>query len=350
MAGKPRTLRRDRSRRINLEYLECRLAPAVFNPAPSAADGAGDSLRDDINQADSNGDAANTINLAAGTYSLTDSKDGNLLIENSATSVPSKTFTIVGQGPGKSIIQGGSSFANRIFQIVGATLAGNSGFSVNVVLMNLTVTGGRAHGEGIGSTIPTRGGGMLIDGAAVSLSNASVSKNNATGANGTGYVTTANAVKFTGTPGGYGGAAEGGGIYLASGDLILTLSSVVNNQALGGRGANGLYGKDPGVGGYGGDGLGGGIYVGSGTVTLNTSTIDKNQAVGGQGGSGGFGTASGVKMVYFGPSANGSSGETVPRAPPLAKLVSRGNPGSRACPARMSQRPHRSWRPRRARR
>lgn len=209
MARKRRTRRRDRACRVNLMFLEPRLAPAVFSPIPGTADGAGGSLRDDIDQADSNGDAANTINLAAGTYSLTNSTDGNLLIQNSASGVPSKTYTIVGQGAGKSIIQGGADFDNRILQIVGTQLSGAGGYSVNVLLMDLSVTGGRADGQKIGSTSPTQGGGMLIDGATVSLSNASVSNNNATGAAATGYVTTAHGVAFAGTHGSNGGGAQG---------------------------------------------------------------------------------------------------------------------------------------------
>ena len=52
-----------------LEGLEIRINPAVFNVVAATADGATGSLRDAIDQSDTNGDASNTINLAAGTYS-----------------------------------------------------------------------------------------------------------------------------------------------------------------------------------------------------------------------------------------------------------------------------------------
>src|SRR5690242_19274267 len=83
-----------------VEELEPRLPPAGFNPLPSTPDGAPLSLRDAILQADGNGDAANTIRLGPGTYTLTDALDGNLLIQNTAVGVPGKTLTVVGQGAG----------------------------------------------------------------------------------------------------------------------------------------------------------------------------------------------------------------------------------------------------------
>ena len=96
-----------------LEELEGRFAPATFNPLPSAVDGTSQSLRNAILTADANGDASNTISLAAGTYSLTDAAAGNLLIQDTAGGVASKTFTLVGQGPSSTIITGGSGWNDR---------------------------------------------------------------------------------------------------------------------------------------------------------------------------------------------------------------------------------------------
>ena len=55
---------------------------AVFNVTPSATDGATGSLRAALVSASTNSDTSNTINLAVGTYALTDSAVGNLLIDN----------------------------------------------------------------------------------------------------------------------------------------------------------------------------------------------------------------------------------------------------------------------------
>src|SRR5258708_33665703 len=91
-----------------LEELESRLAPATFTPQPSTVDGARLSLRDAINSADSNGDASNTILLAAGTYTLSDTLAGNLQIQDTAAGLSSKTLTIVGQGSANTITAGSS--------------------------------------------------------------------------------------------------------------------------------------------------------------------------------------------------------------------------------------------------
>ena len=100
-----------------------------------------------------------------------------------------------------------------------------------------------------------------------------------------------------------GASASGAGLYNASGDVTLTNSQIINNQAIGGAGGDGASGTD---GAPGGDAEGGGI-TSFGTVTYSydyttgtyTSTIlvatlnatnltlAGNQAIGGAGGSGG---------------------------------------------------------------
>ncbi len=95
--------RRNRFRRkrqivLSLESMEIRVTPAVFNVVAATTDGAAGSLRDAINQADSNGDADNQINLAAGSYSLTDVDAGDLLIRDQVPALLAKTLTISGVG------------------------------------------------------------------------------------------------------------------------------------------------------------------------------------------------------------------------------------------------------------
>ena len=143
MAMRPRSFRVARKRRMlpNLEGLEIRINPAVFNVAAATADGAAGSLRDAIDQSDTNGDASNTINLGAGTFSLTDTGSGDLLINNQAAGVAAKTFTIVGAGAGTTVVEA-DALHNRVFQIVSS-----QGAAVTVVFQNLTVKGGAA-GDG----------------------------------------------------------------------------------------------------------------------------------------------------------------------------------------------------------
>jgi hypothetical protein len=104
----------------------------VFNPTPDA-DAA--SLRYAIAQADSNGDASNTITLAAGEYQLSDAANGHLLIQNTSL-LPGKTLLIEGQGQGMTTIDspGRSTWQDRIFEVDGGT----------VTFQNLTIQNGTA--------------------------------------------------------------------------------------------------------------------------------------------------------------------------------------------------------------
>ncbi len=106
MALRPRSLRLRRKRRIlpNFEGLEIRINPAVFNVVAATADGAAGSLRDAIGESDTNSDASNRINLAAGTYSLTDTSSADLLIDDQGAGVTAKTLTLSGAGDGTTIV------------------------------------------------------------------------------------------------------------------------------------------------------------------------------------------------------------------------------------------------------
>ena len=77
---------------------------AIANPTPASGTfypGTSDqSLRGAISAADSNGFASNTIYLEAGTYTLTNGALGQLVIDDTAIGVASKTLTIIGQGAG----------------------------------------------------------------------------------------------------------------------------------------------------------------------------------------------------------------------------------------------------------
>jgi uncharacterized repeat protein (TIGR01451 family) len=95
-----------------------------------------------------------------------------------------------------------------------------------------------------------------------------------------------------GGSGGKGGSGTGGGLDVAAGSGILTLSidTLNGNTARGGLGGLGTTG---GSGGKGGDGTGGGMDVAAGGVTLSSATCNSNNAHGGNGGNGGTGGAGG---------------------------------------------------------
>ncbi len=218
--------RRDRSRRLLLECLEDRRAPAVFVVSSATADDAPGSLRAAIGAADTNTDADNTIYLSGGTYVLTDSEDGNLLIQDENSGIPQKTLTIIGESEAKAIVQGAATWSDRIFQVVGKNGAG-----MTAVFQDLVIQQGVAKNGGAVGGTAALGGGLLIDGAKVTLDQVSVLNNQAKGGMGA-----AGGFSGAGSPG---KNAEGGGIYLAGGSLTMVGGTVAGNKATGGAGGKG---------------------------------------------------------------------------------------------------------------
>ena len=106
---------------------------------------------------------------------LTDSTDGNLLIHNLTGGV-TKTFILNGTAQATTIIQGGDSWDDRIFQIVSTPTA-----AVAVTMKNLAIEGGNAFTAGAVGGTAALGGGMLVDGGQVTLSHVGLSSNNAWG-------------------------------------------------------------------------------------------------------------------------------------------------------------------------
>ena len=94
-------------------------------------------------------------------------------------------------------------------------------------------------------------------------------------------------------PGGAGGIAQGGGVFVADFDsAALTDDTIDGNQVDGGSGGSGGLGAG---GGAGGNGEGGGLFVTSiGNVVLIGGTIEENQADGAGGGLGGLGGLNGA--------------------------------------------------------
>jgi hypothetical protein len=281
----------------------------TFYPVPTDA-----SLRAAISAADSNSFADNTILLSASSYLLSNAAAGDILITNSS-SLAGKTLTIAGQGPASSIIASSFDWTNRIFEIAGA-----SGKAVSVVLQNLAIEGGHAENGGALGGNAALGGGLLIEGAAVTLKNVLVENNSAQGANG-GSGAAGHTGAGAGGLGGDGWAANGGAIYLASGSLSLFDDTISHNTAVGGQGGQGgkgggqgpkgaaaVTGGPGGTGGGGGLAAGGGIYAANGTVVIAGDTFTSNQAVGGPGGQGGSGGSGGRGEPSLSPPVAGKPG------------------------------------------
>src|SRR5262249_10538389 len=148
-----------------------------------------------------------------------------------------------------------------------------------VQFQHITITGGSAVDNGTASATPgtrdAKGGGILNfdpvnnSGGNLAFSSAVVRSNHATGGNG------ANAA----VPGGAGGPgfnAMGGGLYSQSGTVTITGSTFSKNLVLGGNGGagsaganGGATGQAGGAGGTGGEAQGGGLWVQTGNVTLD---------------------------------------------------------------------------------
>jgi hypothetical protein len=155
-----------------------------------------------------------------------------------------------------------------------------------VVLENNMARGGNGADYTGKDGYDAQGGGLYTTGGALTLSHTVLATNQATGGKGgQGPVCVCD--------GGAGGAAKGGGLFAVGGLITLTGNSVAENLAAGGQGGAGgttsvcgmsyctLLG---GLGGRGGAGQGGGLYISSGLLEISDSTIGHNEATGGKSG------------------------------------------------------------------
>jgi hypothetical protein len=268
-------------------------------------------LRAAINAADSNAFAQNTIVLATGTYVVTDTTLGQIVIQNTS-SLTNKTLTIVGEGALNTFIEPGvPNWADRLFEVLGTP----------VLFEDLTLTGGRSRGGGIVGGTTALGGAMLVDNAGVTLTRVTVSGNGATGAGG--HSGALGATAASGGNGGPAGNAHGGGIYVAGGTLTLNNDVFQGNVAHGGIGGAGGTGGDGrhaghpseaqsggagGNGATGGTAAGGAVYLSTGQVISNNSTFTQNQALGGAGGAGGEGGIGGFDKLGGNGGKGGNAG------------------------------------------
>jgi hypothetical protein len=214
------------------------------------------SLRQAVQLADAN-PGSTTIILPAGTYNLLYDSPA-LPGGDSAALELTSNVSIAGAGSSQSIING-SAVGDRVFVVTGGGTSNIAG---------VTIEGGRAQG----------GGGILNDGATLTVTNSVITNNQANPvvaglpALGGGIQNTAGstltlsntAVTVNQAFGAVGGQALGGGVFNA-GSASIDHSVISNNLAQAGDGA---------------DGQGGGIYN-VGVLSLTNSSVTGNTARGG---------------------------------------------------------------------
>jgi hypothetical protein len=331
---------------LHIELLEGRCVPTTLTPTTFADGGLGSgSLRDAVLQlnADS-GSADDTIQLLAGTYTLTLQNAGGAhhtagLTGDLTLTQASHRWIIQGAGSsgGNATILDASQLQDRVFQVVTP--------GTQVVFQHLIIQGGLAQDNGADGAVAGQsdalGGGLLNNGGRVTLNDVVLQNNVARGgdaaqlsapghhARGGGIYSTGGALTLAGATlannqvlGGLGGAAFtapnhagnggaglGGGLYATGGSLDISNSRIASNQATGGRGGDGFttrqcstyYCTTNFYGGTGGAGQGGGLYVNGGSLTLATTTLATNQATAGAAGLDGFrGVGQGGGLVNAG--------------------------------------------------
>ena len=266
----PRPVAKPSRVRLEVEILEDRLSPAVFNVSTTTDSSTTvGSLRYEIDQSNAT-TGPNTVYVPAGTYSLSSA--------NGALTVSNQDLNIVGQG-GSAVIQGGSGFSASIFDVTGA---------INVGFSNLTITGGKTSGNG---------GGVVSSQGNLSLSNTVVQGNTASIRGGGIYDSSGN-VSITGgaITGNMTLNSGGGGIYDLSGNVTVSASSISGNTAyVNGGGIQDSKGNifvsnttiSDNVAGSGpAGGAGGGICAATGltgNITVSNSNINDNSATTGGG-------------------------------------------------------------------
>jgi hypothetical protein len=169
-----------------------------------------------------------------------------------------------------------------------------------VTVSNCALLNNRVAGQSRGSDLcfpwpgPGQGGGFYLHGGSLTMLNCTVSGNKAVGAAGNSYHAS------TGCSGGDG---FGGGGFLEQGNATFVGCTLSGNQAAGGPGVTG--GIAALIGGSGGDGYGGAIAITNGILLLINSTLSSNTSQGGGGAAGGHYGGSGGDGAYGAIRMNG---------------------------------------------
>jgi hypothetical protein len=206
--------------------------------------------------------------------------DGNLVI---------KDMSIVG-----SVRVGGGNL-----EVHKATISGGHAFQGGGIYIedgNLEIN----HSLIMGNTA-VQGGGIYAAGGNVEINHSIISNNTAMG--------------LAGGTGGTGGDAMGGGLLFVGFNMEINHTAFLSNMTIGGRGRNGEASTSTTVagqrGGDGGNDLGGGMYIASANViNLDQNQFGNNVGEGGAGGTGGAG-ATGLAGAAGLNGSNGTSGGSV---------------------------------------
>jgi len=161
-------------------------------------------------------------------------------------------------------------------------VAVNSGGSVtltNVVVQSCQVLGKGDSVINQHTTLDAWGGGIASIGATgnVIITGSTLTGNTAAGGNGGNFNN------------GAGSNAKGGSVYSEGGTLNISNSRIDNSEANGGKGGDQDQNGQTN-GGFGGTAQGGGVWVGAGTATINNTTFENTTANGGDSGTGGNGS------------------------------------------------------------
>ena len=241
--------------RLHVELLEDRAVPAVYlvtgTPdglgaiTPNGAGGVdfnATTLRGAIIAANATPEA-DTVRLQAGTYTLTRTGANENFADTGDLDIRA-TVTIEGVVGGGSVIHG--NLTDRVLHVVAGT---DTVLTVN----DVRIEGGRATGATLG------GGGILAESNyTVTLNRSVVTLNQANGI-------------------GVGGVIGGGGIYMVSGILTVTESTISDNQANGADSTIALPSTHASGAGIHSEGVGGTQL----NVSIARSTVSGNTASGG---------------------------------------------------------------------
>lgn len=185
-----------------------------------------------------------TINLAAGTYTLT-AVNNNTDGPNGLPSITSN-ITINGAGASTTIIE--RNVIGHAFRIFHVAATGN------LTLNGLTISDGLAVFDGV--DFDSNDGGGIFNRGTLTINNCTISDNeadnNSGGIQNSGNMTVNNSIISGNEGGGGGGGIENGG------DLTITNSNISNNTAF--------------------VSIGGGIQNNGGTLSIENSTINSNEA------------------------------------------------------------------------
>ncbi|MBI3161354.1 MAG: CSLREA domain-containing protein [Chloroflexi bacterium] len=230
------------------------------------------SLREAIDEANSNGAGSDTITLPAGTYTLT-----------LGDQLPVVTTTIIIEGTTTTTIQAAASpdtSGYRIFEVTG-----------DLTLNNVTLKNGWCNNnlacapQGGANQDTYKGyGGAIFNSGTLTITNSIIQNNKAAG--------------------------DGGGIYNYQGTLSLTNTTVSNNNGSsgGGVGGKGTINVTNGTFGSNTANSGGGISSSDGTLNVTNSLFTSNSVTGNGGGIGSNSTLNIKTSTFTGNSASSSGG------------------------------------------